>query len=59
MHTFWLKRHANTDVWRNPVRGFAGAYYIWLDAQRREEFNDSGIHSMKYAEVINASSALE
>ena len=30
-------------VWRNLDRGFAAAYYIWLDAERREEFNSSGI----------------
>ena len=33
---------------------------IWLDVERCEEFNSSGIiiiHSMEYAEVNNASSA--
>ena len=30
-------------VWRNPVCGFASAYYIWLDAEWCEEFDDSGI----------------
>ena len=34
--------------------------YIWLDAEWCEEFNSSGIifiECLKYAEVINASSA--
>ena len=32
-------------------------YYIWLDAERHKEFSGSHIHCMKYAEVINVSSA--
>ena len=63
VYTFWVEgMPEQMHVWRNPVHGFVSVYYIWLDAEWHEEFNSSGIiiiiHSMKYAEVINTSSAM-
>ena len=60
MYTYWLKAclYINGEIQFMDFQ--ARTIIIWLDAERREEFNSSGIiiiHSKKYAVIINVSSA--